>query len=68
MIQDYVNTHTGHEFDEDLVKSLLKHRKLIDRCFWPDNVNEIMDNLKRETEPIAKVILKRMESNSLTSM
>lgn len=68
MIQGFLKEHTGQAYKEDLVKSLLKHRQLIDRCFWPDSVEEIMENLKRETDPIAKDFLSRMESNSMTSM
>lgn len=67
-VQDYLKVHTGHEYRENLVKSLLKHKQLIDRCFWPNSVEEIMDNLRRETDPIAKDFLARMESNSMTSM
>lgn len=60
--------NTGGDYCEDLVKSLLKHSKLIDRCFWPDNVQDIMENLRRETDPFAKVMLDRMEKNSMSSM
>lgn len=41
---------------------------MIDRCFWPDSVEEITENLKRETHPYAKEILQRMEANSMLSM
>jgi len=67
-INGWVRTHTGNEYTEDLVKSLLQHQQLIDRCFWPDSVEQIMENLRRETHPIAKDFLSRMESNSMTSM
>ena len=67
-VQGWVRTHTGDEYTEDLVKSLLQHQQLIDRCFWPDSVEHIMENLRRETSPIAKDFLLRMESNSMTSM
>jgi len=67
-LQKYVKMHTQGIVKVDSVNSILKHRKLIDRCFWPDSVEAIMDNLRRETEPIAKQILDKMESNSLLSM
>lgn len=41
---------------------------MIDRCFWPDSIEEIMSNLKCETHPFAKTILAKMESNSMLSM
>ena len=46
----------------------MKHRQMIDRCFWPNTVEEIMENLKRESDPFAKVILERMQNNSMLSM
>ena len=41
---------------------------MIDRCFWPNTVEEIMENLKMESHPFAKEILERMNKNSLLSM
>jgi len=41
---------------------------MINRCFWPDSVEQIMDLLRKETHPFAKDILQRMESNSMLSM
>ena len=53
----WLSAHAGHSYAEDAVKSLLQHSEMIDRCFWPDSVEEIMENLKRETHPFAKEIL-----------
>jgi hypothetical protein len=41
---------------------------MIDRCFWHNTVEEIMESLKRETHPFATEILQRMEANSMLSM
>lgn len=46
----------------------MQHRQLIDRCFWSNSVEEIMDNLRREDHPIAKEMLSKMEKNSMLSM
>lgn len=59
---------TGQEWTDDPVKTLLQHDEMIDRCFWPNSVEEIMDNLRRETHPFAKEALQRMEANSMLSM
>jgi len=67
-VHKYLALHAGHVYAEDVVKSLLQHQQLIDRCFWPDSVEEIMENLKREDHPFAQEILQRMQSNSMLSM
>lgn len=41
---------------------------MIDRCFWSNSIEEIMDALRRETHPFAKEILQKMECNSMLSM
>jgi enoyl-CoA hydratase/carnithine racemase len=41
---------------------------LIDRCFWPNTIEEILENLRKEDDKFAKEILERMESNSMLSM
>ena len=47
---------------------MVQHQKLIDRCFWPNTIEEIMDNLRKEDHPIAKNMLEKMEKNSMLSM
>ena len=47
---------------------MLKHKQLISRCFYPSTVEEITENLRRETDPFAKEILARMDKNSMLSM
>ena len=64
----YLQMHAGHIYAEDTVRTLLQHRQLIDRCFRADTVEEIMDNLRRESHPFAQEILKKMEGNSMLSM
>ena len=64
----WLRLHAGHGYSEDAVKTLLQHKEMIDRCFWSNSVEEIMDNLRREAHPFAKEILLKMESNSMLSM
>ena len=45
-----------------------RHRELIDRCFYPNTVEEIMDNLSKETHPFAANCLEAMKRNSPQSM
>jgi len=67
-IQKYVKLHAGHIYSDNTVQTLLQHREMIDRCFWSNSIEEIMDALKRETHPFAKEILQKMECNSMISM
>jgi len=56
-VNDWLKLHAGHEYSEDAVRTLTKHAQMIDRCFWPNSVEEIMDNLRKESHPYAKTIL-----------
>ena len=67
-IYTYMRAHAGHIYAKDTHKSIVQHAQMIDRCFWPDSVEQIMDLLRKETHPFAKDILQRMESNSMLSM
>ena len=53
----WLSIHAGHSYNEDAVKSLLKHQEMIDRCFYPNSVEEIMENLRKEEHPFAKEVL-----------
>ena len=64
----WLSIHAGHGYDFDAVKSLLQHQEMIDRCFYPNSVEEIMENLRREEHPFAKEVLQKMECNSMLSM
>ena len=46
----------------------ISHSQLIDRCFYSNSVEEIMENLKKETDPFAAQCLAAMQRNSPTSM
>ena len=52
-IYDYLEDKVGDEFERDLANTILKHRKMIDRCFLPNSVEAIMENLRREDHPFA---------------
>lgn len=45
-----------------------KNLDVINRCFYPNTVEEIMELLKLEDSDFAKQCLKRMENNSMLSM
>jgi len=42
----------------------VNHQMMLDRCFFSSSVEEIMENLKRETHPFAKECLEAMQRNS----
>ena len=65
---DYLKIHSGHSYTKESVQSILNHREMIDRCFWPNSVEEIINNLNKETHPFAKEILQKMKGNSMLSM
>ncbi len=44
------------------------NKQLIDRCFYSNSVEEIMENLKKETQPFALKMLNAMKRNSPQSM
>jgi hypothetical protein len=67
-IHKYLRLHTGHIYSDNTVKTLIQHREMIDRCFWSNSVEEIIESLKRESNPFAKEILQKMECNSMLSM
>lgn len=58
----------GEVFNANIDRSMLKHAQLIDRCFWHNSVEDIMEALRKEADPFAATILKRMEANSMLSM
>lgn len=64
----YLRIHTGDIYSDNTVKTLLQYREMIDRCFWSNSVEEIIEALKRENSPFAKEILQKMECNSMLSM
>lgn len=67
-IYEHCNRDGRNNFSFDAVKTLMQHRQMIDRCFWPSSIEEIMKNLQRENTPFAQEILKQMRKNSMLSM
>lgn len=59
--------HIGQNYPNNS-GTVVQHRKLIDRCFYSDSVEQIMENLKKETDPFARKCLEAMEKNSFLSM
>jgi hypothetical protein len=65
--RNYIANFLQHWHNDD-VHTAIQHQKLIDRCFYPRSVEEIMDNLRREPHPFAKECLEHMERNSYVSL
>lgn len=59
--------HLNYWHNADVSKAI-KHRQLIDRCFFPRSVEEIIANLKKEVHPFAQECLELMARNSMVSM
>jgi hypothetical protein len=66
-MMDHMQMHIGQNHPNN-TGTVVKHRQLIDRCFYSNSLEEIMDNLRKETDPFAKKCLKAMEKNSYLSM
>lgn len=64
---DYLQLHIGQRYPEDEGNSV-NYKEMVDRCFWHNSVEEIMEALKKENHPFAKQCLQSMEANSMTSM
>ena len=64
---DYLMTFLDHWYHKD-VHVAIRHKTIIDRCFYPRSVEEIMQNLKKEPHPFAKECLAAMQRNSLHSL
>jgi len=58
----------GHPSQDRFSISVARHLEMINRNFLYHTVEEIMESLRSETDPFAKVILQRMEANSMQSM
>lgn len=57
---NYIKSHTGHEFPTDPQRSFIKNVEIINRCFYPNSIEAIIDNLKREESPFAKLCVQKM--------
>ena len=64
---NYVKSHSGNEYPRD-PNTFIKHVDLINRCFYPNSVEEITDLLRREASPFAQHCLAKMQTNSQLSM
>jgi hypothetical protein len=66
-VVDYVEPRIAQEFNL-FTGHAYHHRQLIDRCFYSNNVEEIMENLRKENHPFARECLDAMSRNSIQSM
>jgi len=75
----YYLNHYAHV--ADFIKSLLpteaadlngsmlrKYEKDINRCFWPDSIEEIKENLRKENTKFAQYCLDKLEKNDNVSL
>ena len=58
-VLDYVKDHTGHPYAKS-ASTYIKHLDTINRCFYPNSVEEIIELLKKEETPFAKMCLDKM--------
>ena len=63
---DYISTHIGNKYSH--AGNIANHFQEIDRCFYANTVEEIIENLEKEGTPFAKDCLRLMKQNSLLSM
>jgi len=66
-ILDYLKTYTDQEFSHN-EQTVHKHIQEINRCFFSNSIEEIMDNLRRENTAFAQACLDQMTKNSMLSM
>ncbi len=65
----YVKSHIGHEYPRDPRTLLTKNAQAINRLFYSSSLEEILDNLRRESDtPFARLCLEKMSQNSTLSM
>ena len=64
---DYVTQYLDSWYKQD-INVAMRHKKLINRCFYSRSVQEIMENLRKEVHPFAHECLKAMERNSMASL
>ena len=51
-IMNLITMHIGEPWS-CLKGDVFPHKELIDRCFYPSTVQEIMENLRKESHPFA---------------
>ena len=64
---EMLKTHLGHHYKADKTKAF-QHADMISRCFYANSIEEIKENLKKETSPFAQECLEAMDRNSDLSM
>lgn len=68
-LMGYVKSHIGHEYPRDPRTLLTKNAQAINRLFYSSSLEEILDNLRRESDtPFARLCLEKMSQNSTLSM
>jgi hypothetical protein len=60
--------HAGDYVDHNPGKTWLRKQRIIDRCFYHNTVEEIMEALKKERDPWAHRVHQQMSKNSMLSM
>ena len=65
--QEFLKMQIGHSMNQNN-SDAIQHSSLIARCFYADSLDQIRDNLSRESSPFAKECLEAMDRNSELSM
>ena len=60
--------HAGDHVEPNSGNGPLRKQRIIDRCFYHDTVEEIMEALKKEIDPWAHRVHAQMSRNSMLSM
>ena len=64
----FFKSHIGDPYPHNK-NTFKRHTDIINRCFYPSSVEEIIELLKKEGDsPFTKLCLERMKSNSMLSM
>ena len=49
----YLKSHIGHQYEADKTVAF-QHLEMIGRCFYPNSIGEIKENLRKEGSSFAK--------------
>ena len=65
-LADHIASHIGNKYSHS--GNITKHFQSIERCFFANTMEEIIENLKKENTEFARVCLDKINQNSMLSM
>lgn len=66
-LTDYAKFHSDLTYNHDKA-NIYRNMQTINRCFYPNTIEEIMENLRLENTPFSLQCLEKMQTNSMLSM